>query len=830
MENLRNYSKDIQKDNLEQQKVVDAGEQRKEYPPFAGGKTRTEAVPTEQVDSLGGETGAEQSVAEESKDGAEVVKDSPNAVRERMDFTKENIDTNRKRQAIIEYLNGETEAKFARLVGMGKMSEAEAKKAIFDTKSKLNDLRKNYAVDHNDEAFLNVTNAILEQNINQASTIINTDESLVKKLGVAKKLHESIVDKNKNGEINNSVMKAKLRSLEKAVNKIYDETGYDLYAEERVAKENKAFAEAFEKTNKAQTEYAQKCKEYEAKNGGILTAEQQEELENLRKKVDELWRKRSELNLVVSESEDARKKRALEEISQEEKAKAEARKQKLEGVLGAQGEQDEAETQSGEAKEDTDIVSNMNAAKLAKFFRTGVVGSANRNREKSSRITAEEYEEKRRLEMQEFFGAMRPKTWGEEQAFDTGMMLFEGLVKSDDKNVKKQSLEEVAMAEAELTAADDAQRKTEGYRAQRAIMLAIDQIFKRAKLDQFDEMKDKFGEDAAYTYAYGGLLNAKNYLLGLYNPQAAGQVLSRATGRPYDADKYSRMKPQIPEEAYRTAQMTVATLEKKIMKEWMERKGLKNIAEGKASFNETKNSNEYKALVADQKEKASQEEKAEAEAKVAAEAKAAAEAEAVAAEKAKSASEKAGNAVVEAKQKDIFRFIRERSRLAGDYVKGFFLQDAENRVKNYTEGNNPYNPENQEQEAYPGALEAEKENREKTVRLLSELNLDSLFRGSAREMEGKDHDFEASYIYSELDRKANELRSEIESRSTPAEEKNRLKEQFTMVHAMMENFADYYSDKFGVDRNNVRMDLLKIQKTTLNRARTLFRNIIRKRS
>ena len=254
-----------------------------------------------------------------------------------LEFSKEDIGNGKKRQAIVSFLNAELSAQMKQEVGLGFADEGWAKKQIFEAQDRLKNASNNYNTDHNDDAFLYVVNDIMDK-INQGAEVVNGDETKTKKLENTGRIKESIIARNKKGEISDSLMNHKLNSLEKVnenINKDFDMRRFGFLAEKRMKEEDEKYAESVKRFDKKDYEFRKKCSEYEAKamNGGKLTAEQREELRALRGEADALWDERNNLEDIVSVDDEERKAKLVAEIAAEEQRKAEERRKQLESVL-----------------------------------------------------------------------------------------------------------------------------------------------------------------------------------------------------------------------------------------------------------------------------------------------------------------------------------------------------------------------------------------------------------------------------------------------------------------------------------------------------------------
>ena len=194
--------------------------------------------------------------------------------------------------------------------------------------------------------------------------------------------------------------------------------------------------------------------------------------------------------------------------------------------------------------------------------------------------------------------------------------------------------------------------------------------------------------------------------------------------------------------------------------------------------------------------------------------------------------QRAAEAEATKNNKNVLSLSKKTSLLANDYIRGIFVKENGTRWLNFMKGKNVYDVASKDLDAQ--TLEKRTEENEELRQAIDGLKLESLFKGSAREMKGKDRFFEASYIYSELDREFSDVKEQLEKSvhfDISERERDKLKLQVNLLHNMMDSFASYYSETFNEDETLLRNNFLNnVKHNTVNKARRLFRNLIRGRS
>lgn len=764
---------------------------------------------------------------------------SAEKAKKKFEFTKENINNGSKRQAIIDYLNGEVASQLKQQVGLGRIDDVTAKRQLLATQTRLKELNRDYNADHNDEAFLYVVNQMMENGVRQSAESIDRDDPRTEKLENTEKIRESIIARNKKGEITNSLMDHKLKSLDKVVEKInedFDVRRYGVYAERMMRDEDKLYTEAAEKYDQKEDEFIKKRREFEA-GGEKIAEKQQEELDKLREEMNTLWGERAEAGKNAYGTDEERRLKKVKEIVEEEKAKEEARKERLARALDVSSDwidgREVAEKAESGAEDDTvnktvgsghekvemgDIDASMDPANFMRFMRTGVAARRGRNGEVLQASKERELEVERQKQINQFYESMRPNLGDQEKAFKEGESLFDSLVEGDNNEEKAQILNNIAKRREQLNGANEEERRNPQHLMDERIQVAIDLVIRNGSLANIDELKTKFGENAAYAYVYRGIFEAKNKLLALYNPKMAAEAAAMASGKSFDADNYkSPWGSWMSEEQYIAARYALYGFEKKMLETVMNKNGLGSYVEAKDKLSDFKQGEEYRSLLAEQRQRKLAEERARVEkAKVKPEKKEVERAEPI-------------NPEFAAK----LRGRREKEKFAEDYVRSFFDKNSARRMGDYLNGKDIYDDTDKAGELPGRSAQEREENREDIVKLINQMDLWSIFKGSSRELAGKDQLFEASYVYTELEEEFLKCKQQIEAREfrrLPEEEQERLSDKSLMLQHMMSGFLTYYSERFNVSNDGLRLRLLgNIRNSVANRARRLFRNIIRRR-
>ena len=746
------------------------------------------------MNSLGGGNNNTESVVD-NDENKNIEKNSEQG-KKSLEFSKEDINNGKKRQAIVNFLNGELAAQMKQEVGLGFADEQWAKKQIFSVQDRLKNASNNYNADHNDDAFLYVVNDIMDK-INQGAEVVDGDETKTKKLENTAKIKESIISRNKKGEISDSLMNHKLNSLEKVnenINKDFDLRRYGFLAEKQMKEENEKYAETVKSFDQKDEEFRKKRSEYEAMNGGKLTGEQREELKELRGEADSLWDERSKLEEVVGESDETRKAKLASEIAQQEKQKAEERKKRLETVLGLNKKESETvgDNEKNEVREagDDENREGVTAFQMRQFMRTGVAGHHNLPKNSVEKNEKEkDPEEQKREELKKYYESLVPKPDSVEAAsFGNGEYICEAILDTDAS--KQRSVEKVIEKREEyLSQVDKNEISADKFNFLRGSNLGANLLLNYCKIDNGLMYAAEMGnEKVLYTKMFNNLFGAKNKLLSLYDPMAAEEKLCKATGKPFDSDKFKDAKGEISKEQYEIALNVLNGFQVNIVNRVGKEIGSNDPNDVIEVFNNERKSDAYKEF----------EEKIR---------------------------------MNDFNRSEMGRVYNEKKAVADDFVKSFFDKEADKKVKAYMNGANPY----QSKEAGSGLSakmkEMQAENSAEIAKDLRELNLEGMFKRFSKDMAGDDENklFGASYLYRELNSEFMKLKKKIEDssfRKLPAEEQREAETKRDLLYNISDSLNDFCSKAFQKQKYNIRQSLLNYAKSTKkNIIRTLVRNL-----
>lgn len=714
-----------------------------------------------------------------------------------LEFSKEDIDNGKKRQAIVSFLNAELAAQMKQEVGLGFADEDWAKKQIFSVQDRLKNASNNYNADHNDDAFLYVVNDVMDK-ISQGSEVVENDETKVKKLENTEKIRESIISRNKKGEISDSLMNLKLNSLEKVnenINKDFDLRRYGFLAEKRMKEEDEKYAEAVKGFDKKDEEFRKKRSEFEALNGGKLTAEQREELKKLRGEADSLWDERSSLEDMVGEPDEARKAKLVSEIAKEEAQKAEERRQKLEEILGMDKQSSDNSTVNLNKNKSVDNNNEgVTAAQFRQFLRNGVAGRHNTPRIKSEHDdggnkngdnieNAGEAEKKAALNKR--FEAMLPEQdTTARDVYDNGNEILKVILDFDLHKMHKVN----AMMKDSQEALDNAtidQRKTNDYLEARAALLGFKTILDGYKMNDFRRLKKEYGEEAALADLYCKTITMKGKLLAQYDPVEAVKLRG---GSKEEIEAAKSQKGVISKGEYEMALNALNGFARGLMDQLKEDRNLPEYSDAIDLLNNARSSEEYKKLVD-------------------------------------------GEKIRGYKENEANRLIDERKSLSKDYIRGFIDKGVFSKVKDFLSGINVYRDSSKAKALPAEILKMQNESSGESVRLLGELHLGPIMKNFSKDLGGSDEDklFGAAYVYNELDKKRKELvdlTTSREARHLSEQERNDLRVKSKMLYDMMESVKECYSEKAGVSKFDLHTTLVNEMKNKkLSKIRGMIRNL-----
>ena len=715
------------------------------------------------------------------------------------EFSKEDINNGKKRQAIVNFLNAEFSAQMKKGFDLGYTDKDLAKRQIFSVQDRLKNASNNYNADHNDDAFLYVVNDIMDQ-IGQNSKVVENDEIKIKKLENTEEIRKSIISRNKKGEISDSLMNHKLESLEKVnenINKDFNSRQSVLMAEKRMKDENERYTEAVKGVNEKEEEYNSTRKKYEAENGGRLTGKQREELKKLRDEVATLWDRRSSLEAIMEEPEEDRKAKLVSEIAEEqeqEAQKAKERRQKLNEILGMDKQNTDNNTVNLNKDNSVDNNEGVTAAQFRQFMRSGVAGGHNRSKAKNEHDdganknvdnieNAGEAEKKAALNKR--FEAMLPEQGTKARdAYDDGNGILKVILDFDLHKMHKVNVKEMARQEFLDNATID-QRNTNDYLEARAAGLGVKMILDGYNAKDFSRLKKEYGEEAALADLYCKTITMKGKLLAQYDPVEAVKLRG---GSKEEIEAAKSQKGVISKEEYEMALNTLNGFARGLMDQLKEDHNLAEYSDAIDLLNNARSSEEYKNLVN-------------------------------------------GEKVRGYKENEANRLIEERKSLSKDYIRGFIDKGVFGKVKDFLSGINVYR-DSSEAKALPGEiLKMQNENSWETVRLLGELHLGPIMKNFSKDLGGSDENklFGAAYVYNELDKKRKELielSTSREARNLSEQERNDLDVKAKMLYDMMDSVRECYSEKAGVSKLELHNKLLNEMKyNKLSKIRGVIRNL-----
>ena len=714
-------------------------------------------------------------------------------------FDKKNIESVDNRRKIMSYLKEEGESNLEQMVGLGLISEKDVKKELSYLRETIKRLDENYNRDHKDKdeetrehadkVFLYGINQIMETEIGMRSYINGKRDRNKTHLG---ELREEVIRRYDQGEIDKNIKELKIRAIDKSIEKVesdFEKKVYGAEASKLVENENKKYDEIAEEYKKAEADYAKKKAEFESKNGRGFTEGQIKELEDLEEKKNSLWNDQKKYGKLVVGSDEERLKKKIDEVAVREKEKAKARLKKLADVLGVPVYQLDND---GYINYENKPNLSINPAILIRVLypKMAAVSSGNSISENKEK---EKNEERERISaLEEFYESLDQDSIGENnvKAVAVGKELYnstKGEAKKNDQKILDQLHKQVELVKS-------LDEKDSNYDFEKGVLKGIRLLVndERGRIREFPEMAAKFGDEAASAFMFNRLLYIENELLKQYDPELGERDWCAKTGNKFDPDKIKDKKPCISEETYNSAAYVIASYKKELFDSVRQREKLSSYDEAKNKIKSYRKTEEYKKLVQAEHERAEQ---------------------------------------IRA-NKNVLSLSKKTSLLANDYIRGIFVKENGTRWLNFMKGKNVYDVASKDLDAQ--TLEKRTEENEELRQAIDGLKLESLFKGSAREMKGKDRFFEASYIYSELDREFSDVKEQLEKSvhfDISERERDKLKLQVNLLHNMMDSFASYYSETFNEDETLLRNNFLNnVKHNTVNKARRLFRNLIRGRS
>lgn len=732
-------------------------------------------------------------------EGGQEKETTPENQSKKIVFDKKNIESVDNRRKIMSYLKEEGESNLEQMVGLGLISEKDVKKELFYLRENIKRLDENYNRDHKDKdeetrehadkVFLYGINQIMETEIRMRSYIDGDRDRNKTHLG---ELREEVIRRYDQGEIDKNIKELKIRAIDKNIEKVesdFEKKVYGAEASKLVENENKKYDEIAEEYKKAEADYAKKKAEFESKNGRGFTEGQIKELEDLEEKKNSLWNDQKKYGKLVVESDEERLKKKIDEVAVREKEKAKARLKKLADVLGVPANQI---GNDGYINYENKPNLSINPAILIRVLypKMAAVGSGNSISKDKDK---EKNEEQERISvLEEFYESLDQDSIGENsvKAVAVGKELYnstKGEAKKNDQKILDQLHKQVELVKS-------LDEKDSNYDFEKGVLKGIRLLVndERGRIREFPEMAAKFGDEAASAFMFNRLLYIENELLKQYDPELGERDWCAKTGNKFDPDKIKEKKPCISEETYNSAAYVIASYKKELFDSVRQREKLSSYDEAKNKIKSYRKTEEYKKLIQAEHERAEQ---------------------------------------IRA-NKNVLSLSKKTSLLANDYIRGIFVKENGTRWLNFMKGKNVYDVASKDLDAQ--TLEKRTEENEELRQAIDGLKLESLFKGSAREMKGKDRFFEASYIYSELDREFSDVKEQLEKSvhfDVSERERDKLKLQVNLLHNMMDSFASYYSETFNEDETLLRNNFLNnVKHNTVNKARRLFRNLIRGRS
>ena len=723
---------------------------------------------------------------------------------------------------------------------------------------------------HGEKVFLANINKAIGENIGIKATaetkIDSIKEETSKKLIDTKRydsMRSSIQSLYDQGRIDKGLYKTKMASIDAIVQKAEETNNetmkdiavgtYGVVAAEQIKAENDRYDNLENERIKTDEEIAKKRKEFA--EGGLrgLTEAQQQELDKLEDKRQALIADQRKMNSLVSKPDEERIRERAVQIDQEEKQKAAARKEKLAKILGVPVDQvdsmvnnmvkktaaeqqknakqnNSANTDNGDAKKNAPAnIDSVDAKKNAntdpgkkvgevtgvgmspiKYMRMLMSGNSSKNNDDSSKDKLKNPEganEKIKIFNEYFEGLGEGDSFSQRSAkIAMGLLGQRVALEGDEKKRKAAEKFTLGACKNIKELPDDVKEKTKGLEEKLARADIFESVINDINIGRTQDLVKKFGEDVTYAYMRAELRNAHLQLLKKFNPQMAGQYESKMKGVAYDPKLYENIPSTITEEEYNTETAVIDGLIKVFLDKVKGRDNLKSYYDAETKISESTKSEEYRKLVAEMN-------------------------------KSKNGDKADSVPAPEAHKIDIsveaHRFDVLSRDLAKDYVLGFYNKDNATRWKDFMMGKKIYESSRTDKSLDPEGQKFQYENNERLRQAMDKLNLDDIFRGSARELNGPDREFEGAYIYTELRKKIDAIykRHMTLGENEPSrEEKAELYLQADMVRQMMSTFDEYYSKRFNVEKSESVQKFIHTMTEPKNRVRRLFRNLMRHRA
>lgn len=735
--------------------------------------------------------------------------DNKNTLKKTFEFSNTDINSNKKRQAIIDYLMNETIYQYKLKAGNtdGGASK-QGNRELYTTLDRLKNASDNYNKEKNEDAFLYVVNDVMSD-IDQIKQDINNNETYAKEAKHFDDLRSSIQEKHKKGEITNTQMMSKIAALDKIASKAKLDSERKLYGvfekEIRTKLENERV-----KPDKIIDEYYEneralnnKIKEFQDANKTTRLSEDdiqkwKTELEGLRKESNNLWskyfqassnvQKTNAMNMSTDELVD---QELLKTINRESK-KAELREQRLKSILN-EGDIDLSQFNSGvnlkpSRDEKGNIVNQFGEpvppSEFSRFLGGRTAGHSTKiNKGRNNAENTGEAEKKAALNKRFEEMLPEPNTMARD-AYDDGNRIVKAILDFDQDKMREVNANEKYRQEA-LDSATVDEKKTKNYLEVRAAGLGVKTILDGYKMEDFTRLKKEYGEEAALADLYCKAITMKNKLRAQYDPVEAVKMRG---GSKEEIEAAKSQKGVISKEEFDMALNALNGFARGLMDQLKEDRNLADYSDAIDLLANARSSEEYKNLVN-------------------------------------------GEKVRGYKENEANRLIDERKSLSKDYIRGFIDKGIFGKVKDFLSGINVYRDSSEAKALPREILKMQNENSGETVRLLGELHLGPIMKNFSKDLGGSDENklFGAAYVYNELEKKRKELielSTSREARNLSEQERNDLDVKAKMLYDMMDSVRECYSEKAGVSKLELHNKLLKEMKyNKLSKIRGVIRNL-----
>lgn len=735
--------------------------------------------------------------------------DNKNTLKKTFEFSNTDINSNKKRQAIIDYLMDETIYQYKLKAGNtddGVLKQGN--KELYTTLDRLKNASDNYNKEKNEDAFLYVVNDVMSD-IDKIKQDINSNETYAKEAKHFDDLRSSIQEKHKKGEITNAQMMSKIAALDKIASKTKLDSERKLYGvfekeirtklENERVKPDKILNEYYGK----QDELDDRIRKFRLANKFTRLSEDDiqkwnTELEGLRKESSNLWnkyiqassnvQKTNAMNMSTDELVD---QELLKTINKESK-KAELREQRLKSIL-SEGDTDLSQfNSSANLKPSRDEKGNIvnqfgepvQPSEFLQFLRGRATGHSTKiNKDRNNAENAGEAQRKAALNKRFESMLPEPDTMARD-AYDDGNRIVKAILDFDQDKMREVNAKEKYRQEAIDSATVD-ERKTKDYLEVKAAGLGVKMVLDGYKIDDFSRLKKEYGEEAALADLYCKTITMKGKLLAQYDPVEAVKLRG---GSKEEIEAAKSQKGVISKEEYEMALNVLNGFARGLMDQLKEDRNLPEYSDAIDLLNNARSSEEYKKLVD-------------------------------------------GEKIRGYKENEANRLFKERESLSKDYIRGFIDKGVFSKVKDFLSGINVYRDSSKAKALPAEILKMQNENSGESVRLLGELHLGPIMKNFSKDLGGSDENklFGAAYVYNELDKKRKELVDLItsrEARHLSAQERDDLRVKTKMLYDMMESVKECYSEKAGVSKLGLHNTLVSEMKNKkLSKIRGMIRNL-----